>query len=70
MASPVILKPWAVSEREAVPLLLALKAPEPKNLVLTEKDAEDKPVTLGARNAIDELVRRAESQWGVRAMLI
>jgi hypothetical protein len=70
MASPVILKPWACSEREAVPLLLALNAPDPSGLVLLQKNEKTEPVTLGARNAVDELVRYAESRWGVRAMPI
>jgi CRISPR-associated protein Cmr1 len=69
MASPVIVKPWAVSDREAVPLLVVLNTHEPSNLVLIEGHDET-PVTLGARDAIDELVRRAEARWRVRAKAI
>ncbi len=69
MASPVIVKPWAVSDREAVPLLVVLNAPEPSKLVLRE-GRDEACVTLGTRDAIDELVRRAEARWGVRAKAI
>jgi CRISPR-associated protein Cmr1 len=70
MASPVIIKPWAVSDREAVPLLVALNAVAPVELRLLQKNAETKPVSIGGRDAMDELVHRAESEWGVRAIAI
>lgn len=70
MASPVILKPWPVSDRDAVPLLAVLNAPPPSNLVLLQDGKDPYPVTLGQRDAVDELVRRAESAWRVKAMTI
>ncbi len=70
MASPVIIKPWAISDREAVPLLVALNAPAPTELRLLQKGADPKSVAIGVRDAVDELVHRAESEWGVRAMKI
>lgn len=70
MASPVILKPWPVSDHEAVPLLAVLNASVPSELVLFEDGKDPRGVSLGQRDAVDELVRRAESLWHVKAMFI
>ncbi len=66
MASPVILKPWAVSPTEAIPLLVVLNAPEPENVRLRQGKREFE-LDLG-RNILPELVAAAEQAWGGRKM--
>jgi len=62
MASPVILKPWAVSATEAIPLMLVMKAPGPNNVRLRQGKSEF-PVTDLGRNILPELIAAAEHTW-------
>jgi hypothetical protein len=72
MASPVILKPWAISATEAIPLLLALRAPGPDNLILRQgKDQrDDMPVEQGTRPVLEELIQRAADGWQGRKLAL
>ncbi len=72
MASPVILKPFAVSPSRAVPMLVVLNAPGPpaKRVVLRQlKPKEDdlhagRDFDLGDREAVlEKLIAKAEQQW-------
>lgn len=71
MASPVILKPWAVSATEAIPLLIALNTKpmgeqlrtlEKTRLVLKQKQ-DIHPVEPPGRGAIDRLISFAAQSW-------
>ena len=68
MASPVVLKPLAVSASEAVPLLLALNTqPIESHLngsrLLLKQKQEFLPVSPPNRDAIASLLERAAQQW-------
>jgi len=68
MNSPVIIRPWAVSAREAIPLLLVLKAPQPDQLYLFAKGEEPRAVDAGVRDGLAELIRRAQKRWNAEAI--
>ena len=70
MASPVILKPWAISEREAIPLLVVLNAPGPPDLVLRQKGEESVPVGAGKPGLLDDFARFVEEKWRGRTMAL
>ena len=70
MASPVILKPWAISATEAIPLLLVLRAPGPGHLTLRQSGAPEIPVERGTRDVLAELVDRAVSGWQGRKLIL
>jgi CRISPR-associated protein Cmr1 len=75
MASPVILKPWAISAAEAIPLLVALNTKTIEDQLLSSNGAKPKlvlkqkhepaprPVPPPGREAIDRLVRFAAQEW-------
>lgn len=68
MASPVIVKPMAISATEAVPLLLALNAPPaPAKLTLKQGGAET-TVSRGRTDVVTELVNRAAAKWKVKGI--
>ncbi len=68
MASPVILKPWAISPTEAIPLLVALNTKSiadhvnGSRLVLKQKQ-DLKPVEPPGHKAIERLAVFAAEQW-------
>lgn len=67
MASPVILRPFAVSERHARPLLLVLNTePAPQKLSLHQGATSD-IVTRGRRDVIGELIMKAARGWHTTA---
>ena len=68
MASPVILRPFAISREQALPLILVLNA-ETRPLHLHD-GRSSLPVNAGRRNAIDELVRKAQDRWQASATRI
>jgi len=72
LASPVVLKPWAISDHEAIPLLISLNtkpmheqlaAFKDAKLVLRQKHAPDIPVTQPGRDAIYGLIELAKNLW-------
>jgi CRISPR-associated protein Cmr1 len=63
MASPLIVKPLAISETQSVPACLLLNAPQPPGFVLQEKNGHDHPVRAGGRDALMEFVALAHEQW-------
>jgi len=65
MASPLILKPIAISPTHSVPAALLLNAPQPSRLVLREKDKTEHTVTAGARDVLREFMEHVESKWKV-----
>ena len=70
MASPVILKPWAISEKEAIPLLVVMNAPGPPGLVLRQKGEESRIVTAGRPGILDDFARFVEKEWGGRTLAL
>jgi CRISPR-associated protein Cmr1 len=60
MASPVILKPMAVSATQSVPICLILNTPKASQLMLEENGST---VTAGRRDVLTELVNRAKREW-------
>jgi hypothetical protein len=71
----VILKPWAVSATEAIPLMVVLNAPEAGRLVLRQSKpkAEDKlegqDFRRGNRDELfRNLIRTAEEKWDGRKL--
>jgi CRISPR-associated protein Cmr1 len=66
-ASPVILKPWAISANEAIPLLVVLNAPKPDNVKLKYGNGRPEPVTVGG-DALAELASSAERAWDGRRL--
>jgi CRISPR-associated protein Cmr1 len=70
MASPVILKPWATSTSEAIPLLVVLNAPGPPRRTLRQARAADIPVTRGTRPVLEELTQLAERNWAGRRLVL
>ncbi len=63
MASPVILKPLAISPTQAVPLMVLLNTPgAPAKLSLKQKDAKTIPVDRGP-GVIDDLVSWTIRDW-------
>jgi CRISPR-associated protein Cmr1 len=77
MASPVILKPWAVSATEAIPLMVVLNAPEAGSLVLRQSkpkapdkhEGEDFP--RGNRDELfRSLIQEAEEKWDGRKLAL
>jgi len=75
MASPLIVKPWAISPSQAVPLLLALNTQPLEEqletakakLCLLESGSEAKRVSPPGRAAIYELIKQMEQRWGTQA---
>jgi CRISPR-associated protein Cmr1 len=68
MASPVILRPFAISKDQALPLILALNTgARPLYLHGGEGAVE---VQTGHRKAIEELISSAEDRWQVKAVRI
>lgn len=73
MASPVILRPLAISNDQALPVILVLNARKPGTLQLFEAKAADDEGTFvqsGPRNAVAELISRAQSKWATSPVLI
>ena len=79
MASPVILKPWATSPSEAIPLLVVLNAPEaPKGrlaLLQSKPQAdtfrEDADFDRGdGQRVLRDLIECAERDWAGRKLLL
>lgn len=67
MASPLILKPIAVSATRSRPLLLILNTNALErlpDLVLLQKNRPEKPVFLGPRDVLSELITKAAHDWG------
>jgi CRISPR/Cas system CMR-associated protein Cmr1 (group 7 of RAMP superfamily) len=64
MTSRVILKPLAMANDLAYPMILVLNAPEPGQLYLFQKNADAQPVPSGRRDAVAELLLRAQRKWG------
>jgi CRISPR-associated protein Cmr1 len=62
MASPVILRPFAISKQQALPCVVVLSALKPRSLHLFQGKSS-RQVTAGGRDAIAELIRRAEARW-------
>ena len=63
MGSPVILKPVAISEREAIPVMLALNVtPAPQDLILRDKHG-DLAVQRGNVDVVTELLNKAAKDW-------
>ena len=65
MASPVILRPLAISKDQARPSILLLNSRKPGQLYLHE-GTSSLAVPDGRRNAIEELLSRAEGRWNVK----
>jgi CRISPR-associated protein Cmr1 len=65
MASPLILKPMAVSESHSVPICLILNAPQPEGFVLRQGGhaSHDEPVTAGLRDVLLEFAEFAHARW-------
>jgi len=79
MASPVILKPWAISPSEAISLLVVLNAPEAPKGSLALLQAKPKAETCREEADFDRgdgkavlrnLVARAERDWAGRKLLL
>ena len=77
MASPLILKPWAVSATEAIPLMVVLNAPEAGGLVLRQskpKAPDQHEGTDFPRGNRDELfrnlIRTAGEKWDGRKLAL
>jgi CRISPR-associated protein Cmr1 len=62
MASPLIVKPMAISETQSVPICLVLNAPQPDGFALHTASG-DTPVRAGSRNVLMEFARAAHAQW-------
>ena len=63
MASPVILKPVAINEREAIPVMLALNVtPAPQDLLLRDKH-DDVRVQRGNADVVTGLLNKAAQDW-------
>ena len=58
MASPVILKPMAVSETHSIPICLVLNTPQPDSF-----DLSGHAVQTGKRDVLLELVNEAHAKW-------
>ena len=70
MASPIILKPVALDGQKAVPVCLALQAPEPKSFVLRQKDAPDLTVSPGDYDLVLALLQAAEKAWKAKIRVL
>jgi len=68
MTSPVILRPFAVSPTEAVPMLLVLNSPAAPGLYLHQTGEKRIQVGFGERRAIEELIQFAAVRWETAAM--
>lgn len=71
LASPVIVKPLAISPTQACPLILALNTPRPPaELLLRQKGAPDEVVDLGELDVATGLLNFAAKEWktGVRPL--
>ncbi len=64
MASPVILKPLAVSPTHSVPVCLVLNTPGAAGLELRAKGKPDLPVSHGRRDAVGDFLRKVAGQRG------
>jgi CRISPR-associated protein Cmr1 len=71
MASPVVLKPWAVSATEAIPLLIALNTKPmsqqlqslPGTKLVLKQKQDLHPIEPPGRGAIDRLISFAADAW-------
>ena len=71
MASPLIIKPLIVGEREAYPLILALRTPPlPETLVLKQSGATDLRVTQGGVPMIEYFLQTAERDWNTKRRVV
>ncbi len=63
MASPLIVKPLAISPTHSLPMCLLLNSPQPDSFVLQTK-RRDEPVVAGPRDVLLEFAQLAHSRWG------
>jgi CRISPR-associated protein Cmr1 len=63
MASPLILKPLAISETRSVPMCMLLNAPQPERFVLREESGYDHAVNAGGRDVLMEFLDFAHKEW-------
>ena len=71
MASPLIIKPLIVGEREAYPLILALRTPPlPETLVLKQAGAPDLRVRQGGVPMIEYFLQTAEKAWNTKRRVV
>ncbi len=64
MASPVILRPLVISDREAYPLCLVLNAPpSPRQFLLKQANAPNLVVEAGGFDLLEGLLQTAEQVW-------
>jgi len=68
MASPVILRPFAISKEQALPLVMVLNAPT-GDLYLHGGETPVE-VGFGHRKAIQELIGRAQDRWNATPVRI
>jgi CRISPR/Cas system CMR-associated protein Cmr1 (group 7 of RAMP superfamily) len=74
LASPVIIKPWGISEHEAIPMLLSLNTPlleqqlkdKGAKLLLRQKGAADVEVAPPGREAIQRLLEFSGQLWNTQ----
>ena len=71
MASPVILKPLAVSATQSVPVCLVLNTPQPDGLRLKAKMTKSVAlVVAGGRDVLSDLLGLAARQWGAKVVQV
>ena len=64
MTSPVILKPLAMAKDLAYPMILVMNTQQAGQMYLFQKGAKAEPVGAGRRDAVAELLLRAQRKWG------